>query len=119
MLEDLQEEVKKKTNKDLSIFDLICHVAFDMPPLTKQERANNVKKRNYFGKYSEKAKAVLEALIDKFADEDISVIEDKSILKIQPFDKFGTPMEILNEFGGLQGYEQAIKELEQYLFEVG
>lgn len=119
LLEDLQEEVKKKTNKDLSIFDLICHVAFDIPPLTKQERANNVKKRNYFGKYSDRAKAVLEALIDKFADEDISIIEDKSILKIQPFDKFGTPMEILNEFGGLQGYEQAIKELEQYLFEVG
>lgn len=119
MFEELSEEVKTKTGKDLSVFDLICHVAFDMPPLTKQERANNVKKRNYFGKYSEKAKAVLEALVDKFADEDIKAIEDKTILKIQPFNNFGTPMEILNEFGGVEGYENAVKELEQYLFEVG
>lgn len=119
LLEDLKEEVKKKLDKDLSVFDLICHVAFDQPPLTKQERANNVKKRDYFGKYSEKAKAVLEALVDKFADEDIEAIEDRGILKIQPFDKFGTPMEIVKEFGGLQGYEQAIKELEKHLFEVG
>lgn len=119
LLEDLKEEVQKKLNKDLSIFDLICHVAFDQPPLTKLERANNVKKRDYFGKYSDKAKAVLEALIDKFADEDIEAIEDKGILKIQPFDKFGTPMEILKEFGGIKGYEQAIKELEQQLFSIG
>ena len=116
---DLQAEVKKKLNKDLCIFDLICHVAFDMPPLTRQERANNVKKRNYFGKYSDKAKLILEALVDKFADEDIESIEDPKVLKVQPFDQFGTPMEILKEFGGKQGYEKAIKELEQYLFEVG
>ena len=118
-LEELQAEVKKKLNKDLCIFDLICHVAFDMPPLTKQERANNVKKRNYFGKYSDKAKAILEALVDKFADEDIESIEDPKVLKIQPFEQFGTPMEILKEFGGKLGYELAIKELKQYLFEVG
>ena len=90
-----------------------------MPPLTKQERANNVKKRNYFGKYSDKAKAILEALVDKFADEDIESIEDPKVLKIQPFEQFGTPMEILKEFGGKLGYELAIKELKQYLFEVG
>ena len=119
MFDELSEEVKAKTGKDLSIFDLICHVAFDMPPLTKQERANNVKKRNYFGKYSDKAKAVIEALIDKFADEDIKAIEDKTILKIQPFNNFGTPKEIIDEFGGVEGYDKAIKELEQYLFEVG
>ncbi|MFA7658312.1 MAG: DEAD/DEAH box helicase family protein [Candidatus Gastranaerophilaceae bacterium] len=119
MFEELSEEVKAKTGKDLSIFDLICHVAFDMPPLTKQERANNVKKRNYFGKYSDKAKAILEALVDKFADEDIKAIEDKTILRIQPFNTFGTPTEIINEFGGVDGYDKAVKELEQYLFEVG
>lgn len=117
MFEELSDEVKAKTGKDLSIFDLICHVAFDMPPLTKQERANNVKKRNYFGKYSDKARAILEALIDKFADEDIKAIEDITILKIQPFNNFGTPMEIVEEFGGVEGYDNAVKELEQYLFE--
>ena len=67
MFAELSEEIKQKTGKELSIFDLICHVAFDMPPLSRKERAENVKKRNYFGKYSEKAKAILNALIDKFA----------------------------------------------------
>lgn len=116
MLDELKEEVKQKTGKDLSVFDLICHVTFDMPPLSRKERAEKVKKRNYFGKYSEKARKVLNALIDKFADDGIEEIENREILKFQPFDEIGTPMEIIKEFGGKTKYEEAIKELEKELF---
>ena len=116
LLEELKEEVKQKTGKDLSIFDLICHVTFDMPPLSRKERAEKVKKRNYFGKYSEKARAVLNALIDRFADEGIIEIENKNILKYQPFDKIGTFVEIIKEFGGKDKYEEAIRDLEKELF---
>ena len=119
LFEELREEVKQKTGKDLSIFDLICHVTFDMPPLSRKERAEKVKKRNYFGKYSEKARAILNALIDKFADEGIMEIENRSILNFQPFDKFGTPVEIIKEFGGKDKYEEAIRELEKELFNDG
>ena len=119
LFEELREEVKQKTGKDLSIFDLICHVTFDMPPLSRKERAEKVKKRNYFGKYSEKARAILNALIDKFADEGIMEIENRSILSFQPFDKFGTPVEIIKEFGGKDKYEEAIRELERELFNDG
>ena len=116
MFAELADEVKQKTGKDLSIFDLICHVTFDMPPLSRKERAENVKKRNYFGKYSEKARAILNAIIDKFADDGIMEIESREILKFQPFDSFGTPYEIIREFGGKDKYEEAIRELERELF---
>ena len=116
LFEELREEVKQKTGKDLSIFDLICHVTFDMPPLSRKERAEKVKKRNYFGKYSEKARAVLNALIDRFADAGIIEIENKKILEFQPFDKIGTIVEIFKEFGGKDKYEEAIRELEKELF---
>ena len=116
MLDELQEEVKQKTGKDLSVFDLICHITFDTPPLSRKERAEKVKKRNYFGKYSEKARKVLNALIDKFADDGIEEIENREILKFQPFNEIGTPMEIIKEFGGKAKYEEAIKELEKELF---
>ena len=116
LFEELREEVKQKTGKDLSIFDLICHVTFDMPPLSRKERVEKVKKRNYFGKYSEKARAILNALIDKFVDEGIMEIENRSILSFQPFDKLGTPVEIIKEFGGKDKYEEAIRELEKELF---
>ena len=116
MFTELAEEVKQKTGKDLSIFDLICHVTFDMPPLSRKERAENVKKRNYFGKYSEKARAILNAIIDKFADDGIMEIESREIQKFQPFDSFGTPLEIVKEFGGKEKYEEAIRELERELF---
>ena len=116
LLDELREEVKQKTGKDLSVFDLICHVTFDMPPLSRKERAEKVKKRNYFGKYSEKARKVLNALIDKFADAGIEEIENRGILYFQPFDEIGTPVEIIKEFGGKAKYEEAIKELEKELF---
>ena len=116
MLDELREEFKQKTGKDLSVFDLICHVTFDTPPLSRKERAQKVKKRNYFAKYSKKAREVLNALIDKFSDEDIEEIENREILYFQPFDEIGTPVEIIKEFGGKAKYEEAIKELEKELF---
>ena len=88
-----------------------------MPPLTRRERANNVRKRNYFTKYGEQARAVLESLLDKYADEGITTIESPRVLKLKPFDSMGTPMEIINNaFGGKAEYENAIQELEQELF---
>ena len=116
MFAELSEEIKQKTGKELSIFDLICHVAFDMPPLSRKERAENVKKHNYFGKYSDKAREILNAIIDKFADDGIMEIESREILKFQPFDSFGTPYEIVKEFGGKEKYGEAIRELEKELF---
>lgn len=112
-LSKLAEEV----GKDYGDFDLICHIAYDQPPLTRKERADNVKKRNYFTKYSEKARAVLEALLDKYADEGVLTIESSKVLKLTPFDKMGTPVEIINGiFGGKTNYESALQELEHELF---
>lgn len=113
ILENLAELV----GKDYGVFDLICHVAFDQPPLTRKERVNNVKKRNYFTKYGEQARAVLNALLDKYADSDIISVENARVLKLKPFSDYGTPMEIINNmFGGKENYYQAIKELEDKLF---
>jgi Type I site-specific restriction-modification system, R (restriction) subunit and related helicases len=113
ILENLAEEV----GKEYGDFDLICHIAFDQPPLTRKERANNVKKRNYFTKYGEQARKVLEALLDNYADKGVLSIEDRKILKQRPFSQIGTPVEIINNtFGGLHNYEQALRELENELF---
>lgn len=108
----LQEAV----DKPVDLFDLICHVAYDQPPLTRRERANNVKKRNYFTQYGQQARKVLEALLDKYADEGIEHIERTSILSIDPFTKFGTPIEIIRLFGDKTKYSQAINELETALY---
>jgi type I restriction enzyme R subunit len=112
LLDALAEEV----GKDFGPFDLICHVAFDQPPLTRRERADNVRKRNYFSRYGEQARAVLEALLDKYADEGVESIEDMKVLRIQPLDQFGTPIEIIKHFGGRPQFEQAVRELEKQLF---
>ena len=100
------------------IFDVICHVAFDQPPVTRRERANNVKKRNYFSKYEGKAREVLEALLDKYADYGILNLEDSDILDTAPFNKIGKPQKIVKLFGGLDKFEQALKELENEIFKV-
>ncbi|TWJ13127.1 EcoAI/FtnUII family type I restriction enzme subunit R [Geobacter argillaceus] len=97
-------------------FDLVCHVAWDMPPLTRKERAEQVRKRNYFTKYGEKARRVLDALLDKYADEGIVHIEETQILSVSPFTQFGTPIEIIRTFGGLEAYHSAVQELEQQLY---
>jgi type I restriction enzyme R subunit len=113
VLDNLAEEV----GKDYGDFDLICHIAYDQPPLTRKERANNVKKRNYFTRYGEQAREILNALLDKYADEGIRSLENAKVLKLKPFSDIGTPMEIINQvFGGKDNYETAIQELEEQLF---
>jgi type I restriction enzyme R subunit len=109
------EELAKEVGKDVSAFDLVCHVAFDQPPLTRKERASNVRKRNYFAKYGEAARGVLEALLDKYADEDIGAIEDVKVLTVAPLPRHGTPLEILRQFGGRDAYIKAVRELEDEL----
>ncbi|MCA0428398.1 MAG: DEAD/DEAH box helicase family protein [Bacteroidetes bacterium] len=112
----LVEALYDAVNKQVDLFDLICHVAYDQPPLTRKERANNVKKRNYFNKYGDQAKKVLEALLDKYADEGIANIESIEVLRVNPFDEFGSPLEIINEFGSKEKYLYAVKELEMELY---
>jgi type I restriction enzyme R subunit len=103
-------------DKQVDLFDLICHVAFDQPPLTRKERANNVKKRNYFTKYGEKARKILETLLDKYADEGVENIESIEVLRVKPFDEYGSPIEIISHFGDKQHYLNAVKELETELY---
>ncbi|MDJ0662660.1 MAG: DEAD/DEAH box helicase family protein [Crocosphaera sp.] len=112
------EGLMQEVGKEFDAFDLICHVAFDQPPLSRVERANKVKKHNYFTKYGEKAREVLNALLDKYADEGIESIEDLKVLKVAPFDRLGTPMEIIKHFGGKQQYLAALKELATELYRV-
>lgn len=113
------EALKEDVGKDLGHFDLICHVVFDQPALTRKERADNVKKRNYFTKYSEPAQKVLEALLDKYADGGVSEIESIHVLKVKPFAELGSPLEIAKKaFGGRAKYYQAITELEDKLYHV-
>ena len=100
------------------IFDVICHVAFDQPPLSRRERANNVKKRNYFGKYEGKAREVLEALLEKYADNGIFDLEDEDILDNAPFNKIGKPQKIVKLFGGPEKFEIALKELENEIYNI-
>lgn len=112
LLDALAEEV----GKDLDPFDLICHVAFDRPPLSRKERAERVKKSDYFSKYGENAQEVLDALLDKYADDGIEDLESMSVLKVQPFDRMGTPLEIIKRFGGKNNYLAAVKGLESQLY---
>ncbi len=112
LLDALAEEV----GRDYGPFDLVCHVAFGQPPLTRRERAEKVRKRNYFTKYGEQARAVLEALLDKYADEGVQSIEDMKVLRVQPLDRFGTPVEIVRAFGGRPAFDAALKDLEDQLY---
>jgi len=112
LLEPLADEV----GKDFDVFDLICHVAFDQPPLTRRERAEQVKKRNYFAKYGEQARKVLEILLDKYADTGIENIEDIKILTLDPFKTMGTASELVSAFGGKPAYMAALQELEAHLY---
>lgn len=110
------DALAKEIGKELDPFDIICHIAWDKPPLTRKERADNVKKRSYFAKYGEQAQRVLSALLDKYADEGVVHIEDTQILTINPFTQFGTPMEIIKLFGGITQYQNAIQELEKAIY---
>lgn len=112
----LVEALMEAVEKQVDLFDLICHIAYDQPPLTRKERANNVKKRNYFTKYGEQSRKVLEALLDKYADEGIENIESMEVLKVKPLNEFGSPIEIISEFGSKEEYLKAIRELENELY---
>jgi type I restriction enzyme R subunit len=113
----LFDELAKETGKALDPFDLVCHIAFGQKPLTRRERAEQVKKRDYFGKYAGTARKVLELLLDKYADAGISEIESLEVLKLQPFDRFGSVPQIIKEFGGKPQYLAALRELERGLYQ--
>ncbi|MGL5090583.1 MAG: EcoAI/FtnUII family type I restriction enzme subunit R, partial [Aeromonas sobria] len=113
----LWEVLEQEVGKELDPFDLICHVVYDQPPLTRRERANNVKKRNYFTKYNDTAQQVLTSLLDKYADQGVTEIETKDALKVAPFTELGRPLELAKKgFGGAKQFEQAITELEQEIY---
>ena len=116
LLEALAEEVGKKQGKVFDPFDLICHVAFDRPPMSRKERAEQVQKRDVFTKYGEQAQRVLAGLLEKYADSGIQDIEDIKILTLDPFNRLGTPQELVGAFGGKPGYLKAVLELEQQLY---
>ena len=111
------DELAEQVGRDYDAFDLVCHIAFDQPPLTRRERAEQVRKRNVFTKYGKKARGVLDALLDKYADGGIKSVESLDILKVDPLTSFGTPVEIIKAFGGKAKYLAAIKELEIALYQ--
>jgi type I restriction enzyme R subunit len=110
------DELAEQVGRDYDAFDLVCHVAFDQPPLTRRERAERVKKRNVFGKYGEQARAVLDALLQKYADSGLASVESLEILRVDPLAALGTPVEIVQWFGGRPGYLAAVRELESALY---
>ena len=113
---DLEPLKAEQNMTDVDDFDFICHVAFDKKPLTRKERANNVKKRDFFSKYSGVAREVLEALLDKYMNTGIYEIEKTEILKLEPFSKMGKPAKIAAYFGGKTGYIEAVKDLETEIY---
>lgn len=113
----LLEALKDEVGKDMDAFDLICHVAFDQPALTRKERADNVRKRNYFSKYSETAQKVLNSLLDKYEEEGIVAIEKGSILNVQPLNQLGAPTELVRAFGKKADFDAAVKELEMEIYQ--
>jgi type I restriction enzyme, R subunit len=117
-LDGLRDEVKNGDH--FSAFDLLCHVAYGQPPLTRKERVEQVKKRNYFARYEGKARTVLEALLDKYADEDFLPLENAMVLQLKPFDLIGTPLEIVRGvFGSKSAYEAAVRSLQAELYREG
>jgi type I restriction enzyme R subunit len=122
IIEELEQEglrldvLAEEVNPNLDPFDLICHVAYGRPPLTRHERANNVRKRDIFTKYGERAKAVLDALLEKYEDEGLIDLGDARILQIPPIDRMGTPIELVRSFGSKAGFEQAVHELQDALY---
>jgi type I restriction enzyme, R subunit len=112
----LLEALREGAGKDLDPFDLICHVVYDRPPLTRRERAEQVKKRDVFTKYGQQARAVLDALLEKYATEGIAHVEDMGVLRVQPLSDLGTPVQLVQLFGGKEGYLLAVRELEVALY---
>ena len=111
------DELADQVGRDYDAFDLVCHIAFDRPPLTRKERADKVKKRNVFAKYGDQARSVLDALLQKYADSGLRSVESLEILKVEPLSTMGTPLEIIKLFGGKPGYLAALRELESALYQ--
>ena len=116
---DLEMLKKDQEMSDVDDFDFICHVAFDKKPLTRKERAENVKKKDFLNQYSGVARTVLEALLDKYMNTGIYEIEKTEILKLDPFMRIGKPQKIASYFGGKEGYKKAVKELEEAIYDGG
>ena len=108
--------IAEELGTGLDPFDLVCHVAFDAKPLTRRERAENVKKRDVFSKYGEQARAVLNALLQKYADEGVLNLDDANVLRIPPIDRLGTPLELVRAFGGRPDFERAVHDLQTALY---
>ncbi|MCA9861056.1 MAG: hypothetical protein KC438_15110, partial [Thermomicrobiales bacterium] len=114
VLLDVLEEV---AGKDLDPFDLICHVAFDRPPLTRRERAENVRKRDVFARYGPEARTVLDALLDKYAEDGVLDVDDVKVLDLNPLRSMGTKVELIRRFGGKDGFLAATNALQAALYE--
>ena len=115
---DLKALKAEQNMKDVDDFDFICYVAYDKKPLTRKERANNVKKKDFFSKYSDEAQAVLSIILDKYMNQGINEVEDIKVLSLADFADFGKPAKIVKLFGGKAQYEAAIKELEENIYEL-
>jgi len=113
----LFEALREEVGREYDPFDLVCHVAFDQKPLTRAERAKKVKKRNYFSKYGDTARKVIEALLDKYSEEGLLNFENPEVIRIHPINKIGSPREVLDSFGGRENYISAIEELTRELYE--
>ena len=122
IIEELEAEgmpldiVAEELGKNLDPFDLICHIAFDKKPLTRRERAENVKKRDVFTKYGPQARAVLDALLEKYRDEGVLNLDDTNVLKISPFSDMGSVVQLVKAFGGKDGFERAVHEMQEALY---
>ena len=112
------EALEDTVGKNLDPFDLICHIAYDQPPLTRQERADGVKKKDVFTQYGDTARQVLGILLDKYADQGIDAIATIDVLQLDPFTQIGTPIELVKKFGGRDKYFEAIHELENALYAI-
>jgi type I restriction enzyme R subunit len=112
----LLDALAGEVGRDYDPFDLICHVAFDQPALSRKQRANNVRKTGYFEKYGVNARAVLDALLNKYADEGIRNLEDMDILRVKPLSDLGTPIEIIKLFGNKESFLEAVEEMETQLY---
>ena len=115
---DLEAIKMEHGMKDVDDFDFICHVAYDQKPLTRKERAEQVKKQDFFGKYSGPAKEVLEALLDRYMNAGIYEVENRDVLKLDPFMKYGKPSRIASYFGGAAGYAEAVSDLESAIYAI-
>jgi type I restriction enzyme R subunit len=115
--EDLVKDLGDTLGDEPDPFDVICHIAFDRPPLTRRERAEQVRKRDLFSRYEGQARQVLESLLDKYADAGITPIEDINVLNVAPFSEIGTVTELVTAFGGKPGYTRALHELEDALYQ--